>query len=143
MKHVAAFLVWYVCLWWLWQVLAGVWNHYNWLFAAGGTLVASAIGELAATRTGGRAPFPVPILLSAPSALGMVFVDFAIVMYALVRRREGVTRERRFEHPDSERFRAWATIVADWSPNALVIDVGDGKSVTHHLIPTDASQSPA
>lgn len=142
MKHAAAFLVWYVVLWWLWQALAGVWNVYNWLFAAGGALVASAIGELAATRTKGRVALPLSILASAPSALGMVFVDFAIVMVALVRRREGVTRETRFPHPDNERFRAWATIVADWSPNAYVIDVGDGKSVTHHLVANDRSQSP-
>ena len=143
MKHVAAFLVWYAVLWWLWQSLAGVWNHYNWLFAAGGALVASAIGELAATRTKGRAPLPLAILASAPSALGMVFVDFGIVMYALVRRREGVVRETTFPHRDTESFRAWATIVADWSPNALVIGVEGGRSRTHHLIPNDRSQSPA
>ena len=143
MKHAAAFLVWYVVLWWLWQALAGVWDHDNWLFAAGGALVASAVGELAAARTKGRARFPLSLLSSAPSALGMVVVDFAIVMYALVRRREGVIRETRFEHPDTEPFRAWVTIVADWSPNALVIDVGDGRSRTHHLIPHDPSQSPA
>jgi hypothetical protein len=141
-KHVAAFLLWYVVLWWLWQALSGVWNHYNWLFAAGGALVASAIGELAVTRAGGRARMPFAILAGAPSALGMVFVDFAIVMYALVRRRKGVVRETPFEHPDTESFRAWATIVADWSPNALVIDVADGRSRTHHLIPNDPSQSP-
>ena len=142
MKHVAAFLLWFAVLWWLWQALVGVWDHYDWLFAAGGALVASAIGELAAIRTSGRAPLPLAVLASAPSALGMVFVDFAIVMYALVRRRTGVVRETRFEHPDTEPFRAWATIVADWSPNAFVIDVGDGRSVTHHLIPNDPSQSP-
>jgi hypothetical protein len=141
-KHAAAFLVWYVVLWWLWQSLAGVWNHYNWLFAAGGALVASAIGELAATRTNGRARFPLALLASAPSALGMVFVDFGIVMVARGRRRTGVVRETRFEHPDTEPFRAWATIVADWSPNAFVIDVADGRSRTHHLIPNDRSQSP-
>jgi hypothetical protein len=141
-KHAAAFLVWYVVLWWLWQALAGVWNHYNWLFAAGGALVAAALGELAATRTRGRARVPLEILSAAPAALGMVFVDFGIVMFALVRRRTGVVRETRFEHPDTESFRGWATIVADWSPNALVIDVADGRSRTHHLIPNDRSQSP-
>ena len=142
MKHAAAFLVWYAVLWWLWQVLAGVWSSDNWVFAAGGALVAAAIGELAATRTRGRVPLPLAILLRAPSALGMVFVDFAIVMGALVRRRKGVVRETRFEHPDTESFRAWATIVADWSPNALVIDVADGRSRTHHLVVNDRSQSP-
>ncbi len=143
MKHAAAFLVSAVALWWLWQALAGVWNHYNWLFAAGGALVAAGIGEVAAIRTQGRPPLPLAILRSAPSALGMVIVDFAIVMYALVRRREGVVRETPFDHPDTKPFRAWATIVADWSPNALVIDVEDGRSRTHHLIPNDKSQSPA
>lgn len=143
MKHAAAFLVWYVVLWWLWQALAGVWNHYNWLFAAGGALVAAALGELAATRTRGRARVPLEILSAAPAALGMVFVDFAIVMYALVRRCEGVTRETRFRRPDNLRFRAWATIVADLSPNSFVIDLANGRSLTHHLVPNDRSQSPA
>ncbi|HET8528499.1 MAG TPA: hypothetical protein VFL60_06275 [Gaiellaceae bacterium] len=142
MKHAAAFLSTAVVLWWLWQALVGTWDHYDWLFAAAGALVAGAIGELAATRTKGRAPLPLAILASAPSALGMVVVDFGLVMYALVRRRRGVVRETRFDHPDTFAFRAWATLVADWSPNAFVIDVGDGKSVTHHLVPDDRSQSP-
>ena len=142
MKHVAAFLLWFAVLWWLWQALVGVWDHYDWLFAAGGALVASAIGELAAIRTKGRTALPLAILAAAPRAFGMVFVDFAIVLGALVRRRPGVVRQTRFAHPDTGSFRAWAAIVADWSPNAYVIDVAGGRSLTHHLVPNEPSQSP-
>ena len=41
-----------------------------------------------------------------------VFVDFGIVMWALVRRREGTFRTVSFEYPDTTPYRAWATIVA-------------------------------
>jgi hypothetical protein len=142
-KHAAAFFVWFVVLWWLWQLLAGEWSHYEWLFAAGAALVAAALGELAVSRTSGRAALPFAVIKAAPAALGMVFVDFAIVMVALVRRTEGVVRETRFEHPDDEPHRVWAAIAGDWSPNAYVIDIGEGRSITHHLVPKDASQSPA
>jgi hypothetical protein len=142
-RHAAAFLLWFVVLWWLWQLLVGEWSHYEWIFAAGAALVAAAIGELAVTRTSGRAPLPLAIVTAAPSALGMVFVDFFIVMAALLRRREGVLREVEFRHPDDEPHRTWAAIAGNWSPNAYVIDIGDGRSLTHHMVPKDASQRPA
>lgn len=142
-KHAAAFVLWFVVLWWLWQLLVGEWSHYEWIFAAGAAIVAAIIGELAVSRTSGRAPVPLAVVKGAPSALGMVFVDFAIVMRALVERRQGVIRETPFEHPDDEPHRAWAAIAGDWSPNAYVIDIGDGRSLTHHMVPRDASQRPA
>ena len=62
---------------------------------------------------------------------------------ALVRRTEGVVRETPFEHPDDEAHRAWAAIAGDWSPNAYVIDISGGRTLTHHIAPRDASQRPA
>jgi hypothetical protein len=83
------------------------------------------------------------VLKGVPSALGMVLVDFAIVMAALVERREGVTRKTRLEHPDTEPFRAWAAIVGDWSPNAYIVDITDGVTTSHHLVEHEPSQRPA
>ena len=143
MKHVAAFFLFFITLWWLWQLLVGEWSRYEWIAALGAAAVAAAITELAVTRTRGRAALPFAVVRGAPSALGMVFVDFAIVMWALVQRREGVVRRTAFPHPDTESFRTWAAIVGDWSPNAYVIDIADGTTVTHHLVVNEPSQRPA
>jgi len=142
-KHAAAFLLFVVSLWWLWQLLVGEWGRYEWIAAGGAAVAAAAIAELAVSHTRGRAPLPFAIVRGAPSALGMVFVDFAIVMWALVQRREGVVRRTTFPHPDTESFRTWAAIAGDWSPNAYVIDIADGTSVTHHLVVNEPSQRPA
>ena len=143
MKHVAAFFLFFLTLWWLWQLLVGEWSRYEWIAAVAAAAVAAAIAELAVSRTRGRAPLPFAIVSGAPSALGMVFVDFAIVMVALVQRRKGVVRRTKFPHPDTEAFRTWAAVAGDWSPNSYVIDIADGTSVTHHMIPNESSQRPA
>jgi hypothetical protein len=142
-RHAAPFLLFFAVLWWLWQLLVGEWSHYDWIFAAGAALVAAVLAELAVSRTNGRARLPLDVLKGVPSALGMVFVDFAIVMTALVRRNEGVLRETKFPHRDDEPHRTWATIVGDWSPNAYIVDIDDGRTLSHHLVPRDPSQRPA
>jgi hypothetical protein len=142
-NHVAAFLLFWITLWWLWQLLVGEWGRYEWLYAAGAAAVAAAIAELGATRAGAHAAFPWRIVKSAPSALGMVFVDFAIVMRALVARRTGTFRTTPFEHPDTEAVRAWAMVVADYSPNAYIVDISGGETLSHHLVVNPPSQSPA
>ena len=143
MKHAAAFLLFFVALWWLWQLLSGEWSHYEWIAAAGGAVVAAVLAEVAVSRTNGRARFPLAILRAAPQAFAMVFADFATVMVALPRRQRGVVRRTKFRYPDDEPHRTWAAIVGDWSPNAYVIDIADGESTTHHLVRRDASQRPA
>jgi hypothetical protein len=142
-KHVAAFLLWFVVLWWLWQLLTGEWSRYEWVAGAAAAAIAAVLAELSVSRTEGRAPLPLAIVKGAPSALGMVFVDFVTVMGALARRREGVMRETSFPHPDDEPHRAWAAIAGDWSPNAYIVDIGDGRTLSHHLVPRDPSQRPA
>lgn len=143
MKHVAPFLLFFVTLWWLWQLLTGEWNNDEWIAGTAAALVSAALAELAVARTDGRAPLPAAVLKGVPSALAMVLVDFAIVMVALMRRRPGVTRKTRFEHPGAERFRAWAAIVGDWSPNAYIVDITDGVTTAHHLVEHEPSQRPA
>ena len=143
MKHAAPFLLFFLVLWWLWQLLVGEWSRYEWIAAAGAAAAAAVLAELAVARTEGRAPLPLGVVKGAPSAFGMVFVDFAIVMVALVRRGSGVIRKTPFEHPDTESFRAWGAIVADWSPNAYIVDITDGVTTSHHLVENDPSQRPA
>jgi multisubunit Na+/H+ antiporter MnhE subunit len=142
-KHVAPFLLFFLTLWWLWQLLAGEWNRDEWIAGAAAAVVAAVLAELAVARTDGRAPLPGAVLKGVPSALAMVFVDFAIVMAALVRHRPGVTRTSTFPHPETEAHRTWAAIVGDWSPNAYVIDISDGTVTTHHLVEHEPSQRPA
>jgi hypothetical protein len=142
-KHVAGFLVFGIVLWWLWQALAGEWNHYEWIAAGGAAVVAAAIAELARSRAGVAAPFPWRVLKATPAALGMVFWDFATVMLVLARRGSGSFRRTTFQQPNDVRHRAWATIVGDYSANAYIIDIDeDGEVLTHHLVPRQASQDP-
>jgi hypothetical protein len=143
-KHAAAFLVWFVVLWWLWQLLSGEWNHDEWIFGAGGALVAAAIAELARVRGGVAAPFPWRVVKAAPAALAMVLWDFLTVLLVLARRSSGQFRRTTFHLPDDAKHRAWGTIVADYSPNAYVVDIDDeGSVLTHHLVPRQVSQDPA
>jgi len=142
-KHAAPFLLFFVALWWLWQLLTGEWSRYEWIAGAAAAGIAAVLAELAVARTEGRAPLPAAVLKSVPSAFGMVFVDFAIAMGALVRRRPGVMRRTPFEHPDRESFRAWAAIVGNWSPNAYIVDITDGTTTSHHLVEHEPSQRPA
>lgn len=143
MKHVAAFLLFGISLWWLWQLITGEWSRYEWIWGAGAAIIAAAIAELAASRTGAHVSFPWEIVKSVPLALAVVFVDFGRIMWALAARREGVFRTTTFPHPDNERFRTWATIVGDYSPNAYIVDISDGKTLTHHMLPRKQSQEPA
>jgi hypothetical protein len=142
-KHVAAFLVCWITLWWTWQLLVGEWGRYQWVAGAIAATIGAALGELAATRARAHARVPWAIVKSAPAALGMVFVDFATVTRDIFLRREGVFRTRAFQYPDDEAHRAWAMVVADYSPNAYVIEITDGETLTHHLTPRTASQEPA
>ena len=143
MKHAAAFLCFWITLWWTWQLLVGEWGRYQWIAGAIAATIAAALGELAATRGHAHVRLPWAIVKSAPAALGMVLVDFATVTRDILLRREGVVCTRDFRYPDDEAHRAWAMVVADYSANAYVLEIEDGKTVTHHLTPRTASQEPA
>ena len=52
MKHVRAWALAWVVLWWLWVLLAGEWNRAEWIAAAGAATIAATLGEIARTRAG-------------------------------------------------------------------------------------------
>lgn len=144
MKHVAAWLLFFVALWWLWLLLAGEWNRTEWIAAAGAAAIGATIGEIARTRARAAVGLPRDVMASIPSALLMVFIDFGIVMWALLTGAEGSFRHGSTRVARNASTRAWAAYVATFSPNAYVLDIDrEGRvAETHHLIPFDRSQDP-
>ena len=155
MKHVVAWLCWWVALFWLWLLLVGEWNRQEWVAAAGAATIAATLAEFARVRTGFAARVPLRALGDVPQALWMVLVDFGIVAWALLagiaRRRvvrgelisrglEGGAAAGRGVGP-----RAWTVLLACYSPNAYPIDV-DPETRTvllHDLVPYRRSERPA
>jgi hypothetical protein len=154
-KHVRAFVVWWIALFLLWLLLVGQWNREQAVAAAIAATIAAGTAEFARSRTGFGAPLPPRLLARVPGALGMVFVDFGIVAWALVagvaRRRivrgELVTRElpRGSWVTQGTGPRAWTALVASYSPNAYVVDVDpEARTVVlHDLVPYPESEKPA
>jgi hypothetical protein len=136
----------WVALWWLWLLLAGEWNRDEWIAATGAATVAATLGEIARTRAGVRLRIPwrrVSAVLRVPH---MVVVDFALVMWALVRRREGVFHTYEppatGDDPQSVGIRTWVSLVANVSPNAYVVDINARHAVLHDLVPFRKSEEP-
>jgi hypothetical protein len=145
-KHVVAWLAMWVALWWLWLLLAGEWNRDEWIAATAAATVAATLGELARTRTGVRVRIPLRRATAVLSVPHRVVVDFALVMWALARRREGVFRT--VEPPAKGRdarsvgTRVWAGFVANLSPNAYVVELDAERAVLHDLVPFRKSEEP-
>jgi hypothetical protein len=154
-KHVVPWLGWWVALFWLWLLLVGQWNREQGVAAAIAATIAASGAEFARTRTGLSAPLPLRVLTDVPQTLGMVFVDFGILAWALLagiaRRRivrgELVARERRRGSWVTQGAgpRAWTQLVASLSPNAYVVDVdpGEHRVLFHDLVPYRKSEEPA
>lgn len=154
MKHVLAWVAWWPALFWLWLLLAGDWNRSEWIAAACGATVAATIAEFARSRTGFDARLPVRAVSDVPRVLGMVFVDFGIVVWALIasafRRRvvRGTLVSRELERGAATRGvgpRAWTALAASYSPNAYVLDIEPEQRTVllHDLVPNRKSESPA
>lgn len=154
MKHVVAWIAWWIALFWLWLLLVGQWNREEVIAAAIAATIAASLAELARARTGFSARLPTGALSDLPRALGMVFVDFAIVVQALVVGLAGRTAVRGTlysrELTDPSRAhgpgaRAWTTLAASLSPNAFVIDIDPGteRVLLHDLVVHRASEEPA
>ncbi|HEX5174360.1 MAG TPA: hypothetical protein VFV91_09490 [Gaiellaceae bacterium] len=145
MKHVLAWLVWWLAFSGLWLLLVGRWNREQVVAAAIAGAVAGAAAEFGRSRTGFSAPLPLCVLAAAPSALGMVVVDFGILAWALLaslgRRRivRGQIVERKLP-----RERTWTVLFATLSPNAYVVDLDLRRSrvLLHDLVPYRKSESP-
>jgi hypothetical protein len=65
-------------------------------------------------------------------------------MLVLARRGRGTFRTTGFKLPNDVPHRSWAMVVADYSPNAYVVDIDadTGTVLTHHLVPRQVSQDP-
>jgi hypothetical protein len=149
-KHLVAWVGWWLALFWLWLLLVGQWNREQLVAAAIAAAIAASVAELARVRTNFGAPISRRVLADVPRALGMVVVDFGILAWALlasvVRRRiaRGRFISRGSWAASDAGPRAWAVLVASYSPNAYVVDVDpDAQQVLlHDLIPNRRSESP-
>jgi hypothetical protein len=154
-KHVLPWLAWWIALFWLWFLLVGEWNNQEIAGAAISATIAASLAELARKRTGFSARIPLRGLADVPGALGMVVVDFGILAWALL---AGVARRRIVRgRLISREFdggagagpgvgpRAWAVLIASYSPNAFVLDVDPGTKTVliHDLVPYAPSERPA
>lgn len=154
MKHVGAWIAWWIALFWLWLLLVGQWNREELVAAAIAATIAASLAELARVRTGFSARIPLSGLADLPHALGAVVVDFGILAWALVasvaRRRvvRGELYTRELTHrsrADGVGPRAWTTLVASYSPNAYVLDIDPEtrRVLLHDLVRRRASEEPA
>ena len=155
MKHVVPWLGWWLALFWLWFLLVGEWNNQEIAAAAISATIAASLAEFARTRTGFSAHVPLRGLVDLPGAFGMVLVDFGIVAWALLagisRRRvvRGRLILREFDGGAGAGPgvgpRAWAVLIASYSPNAFVIDVDPERDTVliHDLVPYAPSERPA
>lgn len=150
MKHVLAWVAWWIPLFWLWLLLVGEWNREEIVAAAIAAAVAAALAEFARVRTGLAARIPLRDLAMLPPALGMVFVDFGILVWALVvsvgRRRvvRGELVSRKTAVAGGVGPPAWAVLVASYSPNAYVLDLDPEtrQVLIHDLVRNRASEEP-
>ena len=155
MKHLLPWLAWWLALFWLWFALVGEWNDQELAAAAIAATIAASLAELARTRTGFSARIPLRGLADLPQAFGMVFVDFGILTWVLLasvaRRRvvRGRLVSRTFDGGAAAATgvgpRAWAVLLACYSPNAYPIDVDPETNTVllHDVVPYSASERPA
>ena len=154
MKHVGAWIAWWIALFWLWLLLVGQWNREQLVAAAIAATVAASLAELARMRTGFSARIPLSGVADLPQVLGMVVVDFGILAWALVasvgRRRvvRGELYSRELTHRSRAEGvgpRAWTTLVASYSPNAYVLDIDPEtrRVLLHDLVRRRASEKPS
>jgi hypothetical protein len=148
-RLVARWAIWFVALWWLWMLLVGEWNPVEWVAATAAAAVSASLFELMRARAGVEARVPFEWIARAASVPKQIFVDFGIVTVALLRRRSGVFRAHEFPATGSSStdvgIRAWADYAANFSPNALAVDIDreHGLSLVHDLVPNRDSELPA
>lgn len=150
MRHVVAWLAWWIALFWLWFLLVGQWNREELVAAAIAAALAAIGAELARSRARFAAWPPRRLWSGVAPALGMVVVDFGILAWALVASlyRRRVTRgelvERESWVAGSADARAWAVLVAALSPNAYVVEVDPDteRVLLHDLVPHRRSEDP-
>ena len=91
MTRLAAWLAWWIPLFWLWLMLAGEWNGVELVAAACAATLAASVAEGVRAVTGLRVRIPAGDLAAAWSVPATVLVDLGIVLGSLF--RSGVRRE--------------------------------------------------
>jgi hypothetical protein len=154
-RHVLRWLLWWIALFWLWLLLVGEWNRIELVAAAIVATVAASFAVLVLAITGFELRVPLDVLRAARSVPLMVFVDFGILTYALVRSLvsgrvvRGSFRANslpaRGDDPEAVGRRALVTILAGYSPNAYVVDISrtHNTALVHDLVPFRESEKPA
>ena len=155
LTRLAAWTAWWLALFWLWLLLTGDWNRIELIGAACGAAVAATIAEL--LRAAARQPLSIARerFRTAASLVPIVFADFGIVMWALlrslVRRRvvRGAFVTRSFDAGPrttsrGQAHRAWTVMLAGFSPNAYVIDIDAERDTVlfHDLVAWRRSEEP-
>jgi hypothetical protein len=154
-RHLLPSVVWWVACWWLWILFAGEWNRYEWVAASGAATVCAGLTELARTSARVRARLQLEWLARLARVPPQIFVDFGILLWALA--RSAATRKvvrgtfRAHElplggtDPTAVGTRAFVTWAANFSPNAIAVDIDAerGISLVHDLVPNRASEEPA
>jgi hypothetical protein len=149
-KHVVAWVGWWIALFWLWMLLAGDWNHIEWIAAACAATVAATLGEIARARAGVAPRLPLRWIARAGTVPHQIAVDFGIITLALgrslLRRRivRGEFRAHPFPAGEGQGVRAWATWAAQLSPNAYVVEIDAERELVlvHDLVPNRPSEEP-
>ena len=145
-KHVLAWALWWLFFWWGFVLLAGDWNHIEWIGAACIATVGATLAELVHACARVSPGISAAVLRAAPRALLQVPLDFWILTRALL---SGDRAPGRYVARDRERSdrtaRAWTVLVAGWSPNAYVVDIDEDRGVVllHDLVPNRSSEDPA
>jgi hypothetical protein len=150
-KHVVSWVAWWVALFWLWMLLAGDWNHIQWIAAASAATVAATLGEIARARAGVAPRFPLRWIARGWTVPHQIVIDFGIITAALGRSLltrsivHGEYRAHPFPATEGEGVRAWATWAAQFSPNAYVIEIDVDRELVlvHDLVPNRPSEEPA
>lgn len=155
LSRAGAWLLWWIALFWLWMLLAGDWNHIEWIAGACAATVAATVAE-AARRVGAlRVRVPLEWIARGWSVPVLVVVDFGILVWVLLecvlrrRVRRGVFRAHAFsvegDVPTAVGSRAAVMMLATYSPNAYVVDFDTERELVllHDLVPWQPSESPA
>jgi hypothetical protein len=145
-RHVLAWIVWWLACFWLWLLLVGEWNGTELVAAMVAAAAAASLAELARAWIPVRWHVPGSVLRSLPSLPLVIGEDFAIVVRLLVRSllRGEAVRGRYLERP-LRSDDPWTTLVASVSANAYVVgtDRERGTVVVHDLVARRRSEEPA
>jgi hypothetical protein len=150
MRSMVPWLAWFVAWFWLWMWLVGDWNRIEWIAGAIVAAVAATISELLRRAAGTQLLLAPDVLRASALVIPMVFVDFGLLVYALVTRRRGDYVTRAFAPgpkttPAGAARRAWTVLLAGYSPNSYVVDIDadEETALLHVLVPCRKSEEPA